>query len=299
MGGGNDQPQQAPTQQTTFQMSPQQQELTNLALPGIRNFAANVPQRYQGTTIADFTAPQQQGQSMALGAAGTQGNLSDLANKTYGQFTGGNLADPSQNPQLAGAIKAATRPITETLTESALPAIRGAAEGAGQYGGSRQALAEGIATRGAERQVGDTAAKLAQDTYDTNMRSQLQAIGLLPTVQQGAVQPALTTSGVGDVQQALEQQKLNQQVAGFNYDQLAPYLQSRDILSLVAGLPGGTNISTGSVPQGPSTGQKALSGALQGASLGASLGSVVPGVGTLVGGGIGAVGGAALPFLMS
>src|SRR5262245_24077435 len=296
MGGGSDNP-PPPQQTTTFQMSPEQRELMNLALPGIRSFAANVPQRYQGTTIADFTAPQTSGQQMALGAAGTQADLSGMANRTFGRLTT-DLTDPSQNPQLAGAITASTRPIMQTLTESALPAIRGGAQGAGQYGCSRQALAEGIATRGAEQAVGDTAAKLAQSTYETNMRSQLQALGLLPTVQTGAVTPALTTSGVGDVQQALEQQKLNQQVAGFNYDQLAPYLQSRDLLSIMAGLPGGTNISTGMNPPQASGGQKALSGALQGASFGASLGSIVPGVGTLAGAGIGAGAGALMPFLM-
>lgn len=288
MGGGSDDRPQ-PTQSTTFQMSPQQQELMNLALPGVRQFAASVPQRYQGQTVAGFTDPQVQGQNMALGAAGTQAGLSNTANATFNRLNT-DLTNVSSNPALAGAIDASVRPIYEQLTESALPAIRGGAIGAGQYGSSRQALAEGMATREASRAAGDTAAKLANATYDTNIKAQLSALGLLPTVQTGAVAPALTTSAVGDVQQAQNQAGINAAVSGFNYDQLAPYAQSRDILSLLAGIPGGTNISTANNPPQASGAQKALGGALSGASLGGAIGGPI-------GAGVGAAGGAILPFL--
>ena len=44
----------------------------DLAIPGVKQFAATVPQRYPGTTVAPFTDAQTAGQNMALSAAGDQ-----------------------------------------------------------------------------------------------------------------------------------------------------------------------------------------------------------------------------------
>ena len=44
MGG---QPQQQ-SQTTTYQLSPEQRQLMDLAMPGVTQFAAKVPERYQG-----------------------------------------------------------------------------------------------------------------------------------------------------------------------------------------------------------------------------------------------------------
>lgn len=278
-----------PTQRTTYELSPEQRELMNLAMPGVREFAASTPQRYQGNQVAGFTDPQVAGQSMALGAAGTQNDLARAAAGSSNFYLNGSIWDPQNNPNLRGAIDAATRPIYEGLTEKALPAIRGEAVSTGNFGSSRQGIAEGLATREASRAAGDTAAKLAQGEYETNVNAQLKAMGLLPTVQGAQVAGATTTSGVGDVRQAMNQALLNQDVNAFNYDQMAPFLQSKEILSLLQGLPGGTTVSTGNVPSAnPWT--QALGGAAAGASLGSA---IMPGIGT----GIGAAGGALLPFV--
>lgn len=277
-----------PTQTATTTPSPQAQELMNLALPGVRDFAATVPQRYQGSTVAPFDPFQVAGQGMALNAAGTQSGLaSGGAGAESSLF--GDIWNPSHNPNLQGSIDAATRPITQNLTETQLPAIRNEAVQTGNFGGSRQGIAEGIASRGASQAIGDTSAKIAQGEYDTNINAQLKALGLLPTVQGAQTQPATTTSGVGDVRQAMQQALLGQTVGNFNYDQYAPFLQSQDILSLAQGLPGGTTTTTGSVSQ-PNMATSTLGGAAAGASLGTAL---FPGAGTAVGAGAGAL----LPWL--
>lgn len=285
MGGGE----QAPVQKTTYELSPEQRQLMTLAMPGVRDFAASVPQRYQGNQVAGFTPEQMQGQGQVLGAAPIQGDLARSAARANQFYTSGNIWEPENNPALAGAVNAATRPITEALTQSALPAIRNEAVTTGNFGGSRQGVAEGLATQGASRAIGDTSAKVVNAAYDTNVNAQLKAMGLLPTVQGAQSAEGLATSGVGDVRQAMNQAMINQDVGGFNYDQLAPFLQSKEIMSLLQGLPGGTTTSTGNVPKAnPFT--SALGGAAAGASLGSAL---MPGIGT----GVGALGGALLPFL--
>lgn len=278
-----------PTQSTTYQLSPEQRELMGLAMPGVREFAASTPQRYSGSQVAPFNANQVSGQNQVLGATGAQQTLADNSARANNFFTSGNIWDPSANPALAGAVDAAVRPIYDNLDERVLPGIRGEAVQSGNFGSSRQGIAEGLATREASRAAGDTASKLVQSQYDTNVNAQLKAMGLVPTIQGAQTVPGTTTSGVGDVQQAYSQALLNQDVNNFNFDQMAPFLQSKEIMALLQGLPGGTTVSTANNPTAnPMT--QALGGAATGASLGSA---IMPGIGT----GVGALGGALLPFL--
>lgn len=280
-----------PTQTTTYQPSAQQQELMNIALPAVRQFAATVPQRYSGNAVAPFTPEQSAGQGMALGAVPEIQNLAANAARANNFYTSGNIWDPAANPNLQGAIDASVRPIYQNLMEKALPAIRSGSIQTGNFGGSRQGIAEGQAITGASQAAGDTASKLAQSQYDTNVKAQLSAMGLLPTVQGAQTTGATVTSGVGDVRQAMDQALLNQTVGGFNFEQYAPFLQAKDILSLVQGIPGGSTVSTGNNPS-----PNPFTTALGGAATGAALGSAIPGIGTTVGAGVGG-GAALLPFL--
>lgn len=272
-----------PTQTTQQVLSPQQQELLNLALPGVRSFAAKTPVRYSGSTISPFDPSQTAGQEMALNAAQGQETLAGGA----GGLTE-DLLNEDPNARRDSTIAAVERPFYQNLTEKALPAIRNEAVSQGGFGGSRQGIGEAQAIRDTGVAAGDAASKVATDIYGTDVRAQLQALGLLPQTQQSLLSPATTTSGVGDVRQQQAQQLLNQDVSNFNFDQYAPFLQSKEILSLLQGIPGQQVVSTGSVPQ-----PNKLTQALGGAATGATLGSVFGPAGTLVGGGAGAL----LPFL--
>lgn len=286
MSSGGSTPQ---TQSTTYQLSPEQRQLMDLAMPGVTNFAASVPKRYQGSTIAGFDPLQVAGQEGAVGSAGVQTDLARSGANTSNFWMSDAPWQPQNNPALQGSIDAATRPITQALTEQALPAIRDSAEKTGNFGSSRQGIAEGLATGRASQAIGDATSKIVNDNYSTNVDAQLKALGLLPQTAGAQTTGDLTTSAVGDTRQALAQALLGEQVGNFNYDQLAPFLQSKEILSLLSGLPGGTTTSTASTPQ-----RNTLTSALGGAASGAAVGSALfPGVGTAAGAGIGAL----LPFL--
>jgi hypothetical protein len=192
--------------------------------------------------------------------------------------------DITKQPGLQGNIAAATRPITQALTEQALPAIRGSAEQSGNFGSSRQGIAEGLASGRASSAIGDATSGIVSKAYDTNVNAQLKALGLLPQTVGTQVAGDLTTSNVGDVRQGMNQALLGQDVANFNYDQMAPYLQSKDIMSLLTGLPGGSTQTVGSGPT-----RNPITGALGGAASGAALGSMFGPVGTAGGAGLGAL----------
>jgi hypothetical protein len=279
---------QTQTQTTTQMLSPEQRQLMQLAMPGVTEFAANTPQRYQGTTIAGFDPSQVAGQEGALQSAGVQTGLARSGAGTTGYWMDPNVLDITKQPGLQGNIEAATRPITQALTEQTLPAIRASAEQTGNFGSSRQGIAEGLASGRASQAIGDATSDIVSKAYGTNVDAQLKALGLLPQTSQAQVAGNLTTSNVGDVRQALEQARLGETVGNFNWDQMAPFLQSKEIMSLLTGLPGGSTQTVGSKPS-----LNPLTSALGGAASGAALGSMFGPVGT----GVGALGGAVLPWL--
>ena len=283
-GGGDDES----VKKTTFEMSPEQRQLLQLAMPGVQKFAASVPKRYDGSTIAGFDPSQVAGQNMALSAAGAQGKLAEDAARANSFFTGGDIWNPDSNPHLRGAIDAAVRPVTQQYQETVLPAIRSEAGKTGNVTSSKAGVAEGIAARGYQDTVGDLASKITQNQYSTNIDAVMKAIGLTPTIQGTQTVPAATTSAVGDVRQRLAQSLLGENASNFNYEQMAPFLQSKELISLISGIPGGTNVSTANNPQQNPWAQS-LGGALTGAAAGSSFGPI--------GTGVGAVGGAALPWL--
>lgn len=272
-----------PTTTTTQQiLSPQQNELLGLAMPGFRDFAANPPKRYQGETVAGFDPSQTAGQEQALGAAGAQDQLA-RSGANASNFALNDALKVESNPYLGGYMDAATRPINQSLTESQLPSIRGSAVQTGNFGSSRQGIAEGLASGRASQAIGDTTSKIASTAYGQGLDAQMKALGLLPQTQQAQTTGAATTSGVGDVRQAMQQALINEKVGGYNYDQMLPFLVSQELAGVASGLPGGGAVSTGT--QQSSGG---MSGALGGAASGAALGSAfLPGPGTAIGAGLG------------
>jgi hypothetical protein len=275
----------APTSQTTkAELSPEQRELLNLAMPHLRQFSANPPKLPGFSQVPEFTPEQMRGQEMALGAAGGQEELA-RSGADATKFLMNKVLFPESNPALQGYINAATRPIGEQLTQVALPAIRGSSRETGTFGGSRQGIAEGLASQGASRAIGDTTSRIASTGYGQGLEAQGKALALLPQTQGAQLAPALTTSGVGDVRQQLLREILGEKANRFTYEETLPLLMGRDLAGLVAGLPGGGTTTMASGPPAPPAWMRGLGGAASGASMGSMLGPW----GTVAGGGIGAL----------
>ena len=241
---------QAPQVQTTkTKLGPEQKQLFDLTFPKLQEYAASGPPlRYTGQTIAGFDPSQTAGQELALGAAGTQGQILGNANASNAYWNSPNVWDPANNAGLRGAIDAATRPISQAYTNEYLPALRSEAIKTGGLGGSRQGVFEALGAEKTSRAIGDTSAKLVQDLYKTNVDAQLKSQALAPTLAGAATMPATTTSAVGDVRQAQDQAHLNEAANAFTYDQIAPWLQTKELMSMIQGIPGATTISTATNP---------------------------------------------------
>lgn len=299
--------QQQASQTTSTQLSPQANELFNLAMPLVRGWASQVPPRYPGSTVAGPDMWQTQGQETALqmtpqqAQVATQGIHDAAALRSNLNWSPDTMSwDPAKNPHLRAAIEAAQRPVYDQLKEITLPGIRDTSVSTGGYGGSRQGIAEGLAMSRADRTAADIGAKITQDLYRANLESMGQRYGqninallglsgLVPMQQQSLVTPALTQSNVGDVRQAQTQAELGDRVAGFNYDTMAPFVQAQDLIGLTSAMPSSTTTTANSPRPSP------FSSIAGGALAGAGLGSMFP----VVGSGIGALGGGLAGLLFS
>jgi hypothetical protein len=281
MGGGSSQP---ISQTTVSTPSPQAQQLIGSAMPFLQQFAANPPQLPGFPMTAGFTPAQTAGQNMALGAAGQQGNIVGGAGGLENWMTGGGALSPSSNPALQSWINAAVQPIQQTYSEQIDPAIRQAAVSSGQYGGSEQGIAEGLAGRGEEQAIGATTANIANTGYLSGLNATMQALGLAPATAGAQTLPAQTTSAVGDVQQAQNQAQINEQIMRTMFPQMMPLQVGQELLSAGASIPGGTATTTGSMPT-TSLGQMLMGGgAIAGGLLGnQGLGGLMSGAGNMFG----------------
>lgn len=251
MGGGNSG--QQTTQQTTVQLSPDQQSLLNMAMPFAQQFASNQPQLPSGSSVAGFTPAQTTGQNMALDAAG--GNVQSSANNAAGAqsfLTSGAALNPNSNPGLAAAIQGAELPIEQNFSENILPSIREGAVGNGQFGGGREGALEGIASQAEQQAVGSTAGTMESQNYQNALDEMTKAMGLTPQVQEAELQPAATVSGVGDVQQQLNQELLTEAFNKFMFPQEEPLSSAESLAGIAAGIPGAGSTTTGTATSNPS-----------------------------------------------
>ena len=252
--------------ETTVKLSPEQKALLGLAMPYATEFAKSGIQLPEGSGIVGFNPTQQASQGMALAAAGNQAKLAGGGGGFSDWLFSGDVLNPETNPGLRSAIEAGTRPIFEGLTEQALPAIRGEAISTGNFGSSRQGIAEGLASREASRAAGDVAGGIAYQGYQSGLDAMIKNLGLLPQTMSAQTGPAATVGAVGDVQQQLAQMLLSEARDRSMQEQLLPLNIGKELVGMVSGLPGAT---TASSTQMPST--NPLSALLGIASLGAGL----------------------------
>lgn len=235
---------------TTQNLTPEQQQLVGLSMPGYQQFAGNTatPATPQ---VAGFTPSQVQGQQMTLNAAGQMQPVLNTAAGTNQYLSSGAFLDPGTNPYVQNAVKAATDPIFQNLAQNTIPGQQGtAAAGSGvNYGGSREGVAEGLATQGAQRAAGQVGAGIEETALGQGLTATNQAIAQAPTTAASLTQPGAVTSAVGDVQQQQAQNVLNATQQQQLMAQLWPLLQSQYLTQAAAATPGGSASTVGETTQ--------------------------------------------------
>ena len=219
-------------------------------------------QFFPDRTFASPTEQQLTAEQMATQAAlGPQSQLAGniQAAQNYSLMSPQNLAT---NPYLAGATTAALRPLL-TQTQGLLQQARRDATGAGQLGSDRQAILESNVIGNYLQRAGDITSSMYSDAFQQAQQNQLRALAIAPQTLQASLVPSQTLASVGAMEQARQQQAIDDARARFEFAQQAPGQALRDYTSVVQGtvLPG-TQTTSGAEP---SFGQRALGATLMGA----------------------------------
>lgn len=205
------------------------------ALTGTQGLGEQVAgEQVQGTgDYAQFL--MNQGQS---GGTGTVGNIAANADPTasFQQFLGGSAT----NPYTDALVSQVTNDLSRNLNENIMPRIDQGSLANNAYGGSRQAIAQGKAIEGTQRQAGNAATQIRSSMANADLDRQLSAANSM-----------LGAAGQGDqYQQFLQQMGLSganlgrglfQDLVGVTSQQasMAPLLQAYQGQNLNTALQGG------------------------------------------------------------
>lgn len=260
----------APVKQVNkTRVSQKAKKLVNPATNTLANFAKNPPQL---PPVTPLNAQQLAAQQQALGAIPGVSTIAQGAAGATNFLTNPDILSAGSNPYLQSYVDAAIRPVTEGFTTSVLPNIRGEAINNSGVGGSRQALAESLASGKYLRQVGDTASNILSPAYGQGLNAMIQGVNLAPGTAGLQLAPSSITGAVG--QQNYDQAALAR--ANGITNQFLPFITAQDVLGSANAIPGATQgvtkVTGAPTTKPPSTAQSALGGAATGAGIGSMFG---------------------------
>jgi len=188
---------------------------------------------FPGETVAQVDPNTMLGQNLQLGAAGSA--LSMLPG-TLDAWQRGLNADLVNNPLTEQIAQAATRPIERQFMEQTLPSIQSSAIQHGAFGGDRQDILTGMAARDMNQSVLDTRANIYSDANRAGMAQQANMLNLLPTLQQGLLNPSAAITNVGLQRQAEEQALIDAARERFEFNEFEPESQLDRFQNRVTGV---------------------------------------------------------------
>lgn len=255
-GGGT----QTTVQKTEIPEWVQKAGQENLAIAN--QIAARPYLAYPGTLTAQFTPEQEAAFNLAQRSVGLTAPLYGMAGQTIGGVAGYNPQDVQSQSFLNANVSGYMNPYTENVINRASEAamrqlqqqqnqIAAQASRAGAFGGSRQAIQEGVAAAETARGIGDLTAQLQAQSYGqaqqaiaadqaraqqaalANQAAGLQAAGLRlqggqglanlgGLAQQAALTDVATMGAVGEARQQLAQRQLDEAYARFQEERNYP-----------------------------------------------------------------------------
>lgn len=244
---------------TQVQYSPQEQAARDrVAAEGMAAFdkskAFTDSGQYPGARVAGFS-PMTEGSWAEMLGAGRRIQAGTDAAQGANNFGLHDAMFASSNPYLQNAMDAATRPMIEQFTEAGGPlqAIRGSALQSGGYGGSRQGIAEGIATKGLMNKVGDMRSTMANEGYKLGLEQMNNSIknqAMLAMLQQ---MPGQIQSGIGAQQDAKSQQQENYAGAQRDFQMNGQWAPLQNMANIVYGGSNGKTTTTSEMPEEDTT----------------------------------------------
>jgi hypothetical protein len=231
-------------------------------------------QPYQGPTIADFTPEQQQAFTGLQGLVGSQAPVfqegMDLTRAAAAPMTSEQMTQ-YMSPYQQAVTDIEKREATKQYESQVVPQLAAQAATTGGFGGSRQAILEGMAADTQQRLLSDIQAKGSQQAYQdavkrfqTDRQAAGQAGAQLATMAPQQFKAQLGELGaiqtVGEQKQRQQQTALDEAFRQYQLERNYPYDTMSRYQSVVTGAPIATTQFADPTPPPPSTAQTLISG---------------------------------------
>jgi hypothetical protein len=180
-----------------------------------------------------------------------------LGQTLRGEFLGGQ----GQNPELDNMFELMSGRIGQQYQRITQPGIATRFGGSGRMGSPAEARARGVAQEGLGRSLSDAATQVYYGDYNARRQDQISALGLAPGVRATQRGDAAQLFAGGQVEEAYEQQGINEQISRFAFAQEEPWQRLERYQQLITGASRG--YGTAEVPSsGPSGSQTGLGAAM-------------------------------------
>jgi hypothetical protein len=239
--------QQTNTTTTTQLPANQQQNVDTLQQSAGEIFKSGGPSYYPGQTYANPTSNELAGRSSQLGYAGGTGQnfINQYQNGEATWLDPNNIFNPDNIPGFRNAQSDVVTQYNNNLNRNILPAIRGGAVANGSLGGSRGAIAEGLAVGDSNRALAGTLANMNMGAYTQGLNQYNNAAARAPATYGLGLAPGSLQQSIGGQERADSQTAIDSSVNRYNFDQLRPLLNAQTLQALTgtAGQYGGTTQS--------------------------------------------------------
>jgi len=231
-------------------------------------------QPYQGPTIADFTPEQQQAFTGISGLVGQQAPVfqeaMDLTRSAAAPMTSEQMTQ-YMSPYQQAVTDIEKREATKQYESQVVPQLAAKAATTGGFGGSRQAILEGMAADTQQRLLSDIQAKGSQQAYQdavkrfqTDRTAAGQAGAQLATMAPNQFKAQLGELGavqtIGEEKQRQQQTALDEAFRQYQLERNYPYDTMSKYQSVVTGAPVQTTQFAPPPAPTPSIGQQLIGG---------------------------------------
>ena len=268
MGGKSSGNQDVESTQQVVPWSGAQPHLTSLFNRAQQLNASGSPGYYPGQTFAGRDPLSDQAQSLRLNYA-TNSMPGQIYDAQRAQSFALNSPDAANNPYVQNMMQSNQFMANRNLSENLLPMIDSGAVAAGQMGGSRQGIAQGLAMRGTQEALANANAQTMMDAYGKGLGAQQGALAMAPNIMGMGTAPMDIMGQVGAYNQGIDTQALDADMARWNYNQERPW----DALGRYSNIVSGNN-QWGQNQTSDGGGSSAIASGLGGAALGASAASM-------------------------
>jgi len=231
-------------------------------------------QPYQGPTIADFTPEQQQAFTGLEGLVGSQAPVfkeaMDMTRSAAAPMTSEQMTQ-YMSPYQQAVTDIEKREATKQYESQVQPALAAQAATTGGFGGSRQAILEGMASDTQQRLLSDIQAKGSEQAYQDAVKrfaADRQAAGqagaqlatMAPQQFKAQIGELGSLQTIGEQKQRQQQTALDEAFRQYQLEQNYPYDTMSKYQSVVTGAPIATTQFAQPAPPAPSTAQTLLGG---------------------------------------